>query len=396
MLQTGNFADNFMAFVINGLLAFIIAFSATPMAKKLAFKIGAVDVPKDGRRMHTKPIARLGGIAIVAGFTVSILLNFIGLDNFPADNGMELLGLFAGALIIVITGIVDDIRPVNAKIKLLLQIAAALAVIFISGTRIESITNPFSPAGSWYFGDLYFLSYFVTVLWIVGVTNAINLIDGLDGLAAGVSAICSLSLFFISITRNDIPQSVAFFAGIVTTSLAGSALGFLPFNFHPAKIFMGDTGATFLGFVLAVISIHGTVKSYAAFSIALPLIVLGLPLLDTVFAVIRRILGRKPIMTADRGHLHHRLIDMGLSHKQTVAVMYTASSTLGICAIVLANRGTLSAIVLLLSVSVFIIGGAKCMRFLDEDSPEDTKNEAPASSVVEKAEEAKSVNLKNS
>ena len=251
----------------------------------------------------------------------------------------------------------------------------------ISDIRITGITNPFA-AGGYSNIDYWWLSYPLTILWIVGITNAINLIDGLDGLAAGVSAICSLSLFFISIMRTDIPQNVAVFAAIVTSSLAGSALGFLPFNYNPAKIFMGDSGATFLGYILAVISIQGTVKQYAAISIAIPLLVLGLPLFDTAFAVMRRLASGKSPMKADRGHLHHRLMDMGLSHRQSVAVMYTASTALGLCAIVLANRGALSALILLASMSVFIIGGAKCMHFLDDYAESQPEEGAEASRVI--------------
>lgn len=372
MLYEDFFMEYFMTFIISGILAFIVAFSATPIAKKLALILGAVDVPKDGRRMHKKPIARLGGLAIACGFLVSILFNSVSTYGFELNR--HLGGLLIGVFIILAIGILDDIRPVNAKIKLVFQIAAALAVIIISDTRIETITNPFAPSG---YSDInIYVSYPLTVLWIVGITNAINLIDGLDGLAAGVSSICSLSLFFISIMRTDIHPTVAIFSAIVTVSLAGSALGFLPFNFNPAKIFMGDTGATFLGFTLAAVSIHGTLKSYAAISIAIPLLVLGLPLFDTAFAVLRRVISGKSPMEADRGHLHHRLIDMGLSHKQSVVVMYTASGALGLCAIVLANRGALSAIILLVSVSVFIIGGAKYMNEISEDTEESQQDDA--------------------
>lgn len=363
LLDPENFMEYFMTFIITGILSFIVAFSATPIAKKLAVVVGAVDVPKDGRRMHKKPVARLGGLAIVCGFLVSILFNVVSTDGFGFDA--QLIGLLAGVSIILAVGIADDIKPINAKIKLLFQIAAALVVMLLSDTRIESITNPFVPGGYSYLEP--YISYPLTIIWIVGITNAVNLIDGLDGLAAGVSSICSLSLFFISIMRTDISEPVALFAAIITISLAGSSLGFLPFNFHPARIFMGDTGATFLGFTLAAVTIHGTLKSYAAMSIAIPLLILGLPLFDTAFAVLRRLLNGKSPIKADRGHLHHRLIDMGLSHKQSVLVLYTASGALGLCAIVLANRGALSAIILLLSVSIFIIGGAKYMNEINRE-----------------------------
>lgn len=356
-------------YFISFILSFIIAFSATPLARKIAFKIGAVDVPKDNRRMHKKPIARLGGLAIVSGFLVSVLFYTVtSLFDIlsPLEPDRQLFGLLAGILIVVAIGIIDDAKQISARYKLAFQLAAAIAVV-ISGTRIEYVTNPFSEIGISQLNP--FISYSITIIWIVGITNAINLIDGLDGLAAGVSSISSLSLFFVSIIfqRWDI--------AILTAALAGSTLGFLPYNFNPAKIFMGDTGSNFLGFTLGVVSIQGTLKSYAAIAIAIPILVLGLPLFDTIFAIIRRFLSGKPIMEADRGHLHHRLIDMGLSHKQSVVVMYVVSAALGLCAIVLADKGALSAIIMIISVSVFVISGARYMSEINSDKYE--YNEQP-------------------
>ncbi len=346
-------------YIITFALAFIVAFSATPIVRRFAFRIGAVDIPKDERRMHKKPIALIGGLAIVAGFIVSLAFDLITTSSLITAN-KELLGLLTGIAIIVFEGILDDTRTLNAKAKLAFQLLAAISVVLISGTRITVISTPF---GSEPYMELSaFISYPLTILWIVGVTNAVNLIDGLDGLAAGVSSISSLSLFFVSLLRVDLEPAIAVYIALITAALSGSILGFLPFNFNPAKIFMGETGAAFLGFTLAVVSIQGTMKSYAAISIAIPLLVLGLPLFDTLFAIIRRIGNRKPIMQADRNHLHHRLIDMGLSQRQSVLIMYLASATLGLCAIVLADRGALSAIVLLLAVSIFVLGGAKYMN----------------------------------
>lgn len=352
---------NIYEYFISFVLAFIVALSATPVAKKIASKVGAVDVPKDNRRMHKKPIARLGGLAIISGFFIAIIFNILSslFDKrslFTIDK--PLLGLLCGIVIIVTIGIIDDIKPLSAKFKLVFQLAAALVVV-LSGTTIERLTNPFSTFG---ISDLSpYVSYPLTIIWIVGITNAINLLDGLDGLAAGVSSIASLSLFFVSVLRGDV------YSGVITAVLAGSTLGFLPYNFNPAKIFMGDSGAYFLGFTLSVISIQGTLKSYAAIAIAIPLLVLGLPLFDTTFAILRRIIKGKSIMEADRGHLHHRLIDMGLSHKQSVVVMYVVSAALGLCAIVLADKGALPAIILVISVSVFVIAGARYMSEIDDD-----------------------------
>lgn len=355
---------NIVEYILSFAIAFIVAFSTTPLVRRIAFKVGAVDIPKDERRMHKKPIARLGGLAIFAGFIVAVVFTVI---SRSIDTGMilqdyRLVGLIVGVIIIVTIGIIDDIRPMKAWIKLIFQIVAALIVAF-GGIRITEITNPFSPIGMTFLG---MLSIPVTVIWIVGITNAINFIDGLDGLAAGVSSIASLSLLFISIFDQQVG------AVFLIAALAGASLGFLPFNFNPAKIFMGDTGSTFLGFALASISVMGLAKSYAALAIAVPLLVLGLPIFDTAFAILRRVSNGKSIMEADRGHLHHRLMDMGFSQRQTVVALYIVSAFLGICAVELATNGVLKAIILLISVAVFVIAGA---RYMDEMTAENDQED---------------------
>ncbi len=369
-------------YLITFVLAFIVAFSATPIARKLAFRVGAVDVPKDNRRMHKKPIALMGGAAIITGFAVTIIFNLLtSYGIFTPERSKDLIGLLAGVVIITIMGVLDDMYTLNAKAKLGLQLAAAITTVLISGSIVTRVSNPFSVTT---YTDLpVFISYPLTILWIVGITNAINLIDGLDGLAAGVSSISALSLFFVTILVINPDPTVTVYTAIITVAIAGSTLGFLPYNFNPAKIFMGETGAAFLGFTLGVISIQGTLKSYTAISIAIPLLVLGLPLFDTVFAFMRRFFSGKSFMEADRGHLHHRLIDMGLSHKQSVVVMYICSAALGLCAIVLADRGALSAIILLVAVSVFIIGGAK---FMNEVSLESSHEEDADGDDLENAD----------
>jgi UDP-GlcNAc:undecaprenyl-phosphate GlcNAc-1-phosphate transferase len=348
--------SNIAEYVITFALAFIISFSATPIARRIAFRVGGVDIPKDDRRMHSKPIALMGGLAIICGFIISLAFDLATASNIVTP-GREILGLASGIAIIVVMGILDDIKTLKAWAKLLFQVAAAICTVAISGTRISYVTNPFGPDR--YIELSEYVSIPLTIIWIVGITNAINLIDGLDGLAAGISSISSLSLFFVTLLRTDLEPSKAVYIALVTAALAGSTLGFLPFNFNPAKIFLGETGAAFLGFTLGVVSIQGVMKSYAAISIVIPLLVLGLPLFDTVFAIVRRIFARRPIMQADRGHLHHRLMDMGLSQRQSVLVLYSASATLGLCAIVLADRGALSAVVMLLAAAVFVIGGAR-------------------------------------
>lgn len=326
------------------LVSFGFSFASTPLVRRLAFRIGAIDVPRDKRRMHKKPTPLIGGLAIVFGFLVATVC-----FAFPYCDKRELLGTLLGAVIIVVLGIFDDCRDLPALLKFGIQIIAALAVVYIGGIKIDVFTNPniFSSNPYWVLPE--WLSIVITVVWIVFITNAVNFIDGLDGLAAGVSAIMSISLVFISVRSGEISIS------ILGIAIMGSCFGFLPYNFNPAKIFMGDTGSTFLGFMLSTLSIQGVFKSYAVISFAVPLLILGLPLFDASFAMIRRILHGESPMVADRGHLHHRLIDMGFSQKQTVFILYAISGVLGISAVLLAESGVLRAILLLICVLVLLL-----------------------------------------
>lgn len=353
------------------LLAFsvglIVAFFATPIARRIALRAGAVNVPHDNRRMHKKPMPLLGGLAIVAGFVVAIVYGFASRD-LPEFlfflRQPKSLGLIFGALIIIVLGIVDDIRVLRASIKFAFQLVAAVVVV-ATGTRITSITLPFTNGArdgmTYILGET--IAFIISVLWIVGVTNAINLIDGLDGLAAGVSGIASISLFIVAVIRRQ--DDIA----LTAASLAGAIFGFLPYNFNPAKIFMGDTGSTFLGFILATVAIEGTMKSVTTIALAIPILVLGLPIFDTLFAILRRIANGRPISEADRGHIHHRLIDMGLSHKMSVIILYIVSATLGLLSIVLVDKGLLPSIILLIIVVIFMIGGARNIPEMNKDIP---------------------------
>lgn len=322
------------------LVAFLISFAATPMVIALAPKIHAIDVPKDARRVHKKPIPLIGGLAIFYGFVISVLCFGI-IDR-------EMVGILIGAVILVTTGVIDDIIEMKAIIKLLCQIVAAAIVVFC-GVEIGHLTNPFC---GW-FGPEYIsfgvLSAPLTVIWIVGVTNAVNLIDGLDGLAVGVSSIASVALLALTLLAQNL--NVA----ILAAAVAGACIGFLPYNFNPAKIFMGDTGAMFLGYILACISVQGLLKTYAVITFAAPILVLGLPIFDTMFAILRRLFTGKPIMAPDRGHLHHRLLDMGLSQKQTVLVLYTLTAALCLTAVVTAMKGPERGILLIVAVLVIIL-----------------------------------------
>ena len=314
-------------------LAAAVSFASTPLVKALSVKVGAVDVPKDGRRMHDHPIPRMGGLAIFFGFVAAMLL------MVPLDT--ERKGMLLGAVIIVVLGIFDDIYALPAKPKFLVQIAAALIAV-LAGNRIEVLSNPniFSPNPYW---ELGVLSIPVTVIWIVAITNAVNLIDGLDGLACGVSTISAATMLVIALLVSE--RDVA----VMMAALAGACMGFLPYNFNPAKIFMGDTGATFLGFIMATMSVEGMFKQYTIISFVVPFLMLGLPIFDVCFAVVRRVSHGQSPMQPDRGHVHHRLIDMGFSQKQAVGVLYVISAILGLSAVVLTASGAVKAMVFLLA-----------------------------------------------
>ncbi len=315
-------------------VAFLVAYASTPIVKILAIKIGAIDIPKDDRRMHKNPIPRLGGVAIFYGFIVAILC-FCEIDR-------SIQGILIGSVIIVAVGVLDDVIQLKAIYKLLGQVLAAGVVVF-HGVTIEYFTNPNFFSQETYI-SLGIWAIPITIMWIVGVTNAVNLIDGLDGLAVGVSSISSASLFSISLITKETNIS------ILTAAVAGAGFGFMPYNMFPATIFMGDTGAMFLGFILSCVSILGLFKGYAVISFAIPFLILGLPIFDTSFAIIRRLYRGKSPMSPDRGHLHHRLIDMGFNQKQTVTILCIASGLLSLSAVVLMISGAFRAMVLIAAV----------------------------------------------
>lgn len=347
-------------------IAFVSAFFITPFIRVIAIKLNAIDVPHDARRVHTTPIPRLGGIAIFIGFIMALIyyLVVVGIGNTDIFNA-KIVGLLLGIIVIEIAGIWDDIKPIRAWTKLLFQIVAAGIVVGF-GIRVDFLSNPFVENG---IIELGYLSVPLTMVWIVGITNAINFIDGLDGLAAGVATISSLSLLFIAIYLNQ-PQSI-----ILTAAIAGATMGFLPFNFNPAKIFMGETGSAFLGFSLGTISIIGLMKSYTAIAIIVPLVVLGLPIFDTGFAIIRRLIKGKSPMEADRGHLHHRLVDSGLSQKQSVLILYIISAFLGLAGIVLIETGIWKFTLLIFTIVIFIIAGSRYMADMNDEKKEGKKKD---------------------
>lgn len=324
-------------FIFPMLVAFLLSFLLTPFAKKLAIKFGAIDVPKDDRRVHTKPIPRMGGLAIYLAFTISMFL-------FSDIAFQKLLGIFIGSTILVVMGIVDDIKPLRASLKLVIQLIAAVVLVQF-GFRIDFLTNFFASSGYIFFDKM---SIPITIIWIIGITNTINLVDGLDGLATGIATIAALTFAYVSYSNGN--TSVA----ILTVMLAGSSLGFLPYNFNPASIFMGDTGAYFLGFVLAAISIEGTLKGTAAITVVIPVLALGLPIFDTTFAIVRRALTNKPIFEADKGHIHHRLLTIGYDQKGAVLILYAISILMGATAISIINNAMINVSILVVITSVMI------------------------------------------
>ncbi|MEK4384826.1 MraY family glycosyltransferase [Solibacillus sp. FSL W7-1464] len=319
------------------IVAFIAAIILTPLVKRLAFRLGAVDAP-NYRKVHARIMPRLGGLAIYAAFIIGVLLLKL-VTNFQSDY---LYAILLAATIIVVTGIIDDMREISAKAKLLGQIVAACIVVFGGGIQIENINLPFG-------GELEFgwLGIPFTIIWIVGITNAINLIDGLDGLAAGVSTIALMTLAVMAMLMGN---------GIVialAAILAAATIGFLFFNFHPAKIFMGDTGALFLGFMISVLALLGF-KNVAVISFVIPVIMLGVPISDTFFAIVRRLRSGKKWSDPDKSHLHHRLLDLGFSHRQTVMIIYAMAAMFGLAAVIFSMAKVWGAILLIAVILVAI------------------------------------------
>ena len=312
--------------VAGPVVALLVSYFMTPPVKRFAENVGAIDIPKDGRRVHNHPIPRMGGLAIFTGFVLSVLL-FVNMS-------MQVMGLLLGAVIIAVMGALDDILCLNPWIKLGGQFLAALVAIRC-GIVFDVISNPgFLDAEATI--PLGWLSIPFTILWIIACTNAVNLIDGLDGLAVGISAISSISMMIVSMI---LPAGVAGIP-LILACLAGACFGFMPYNLNPAKIFMGDVGSQFLGFVLSCVSIMGLFKFHAIITFLIPLLSLAVPLGDTIFAFFRRILHGQSPFHADRGHIHHKLIDMGMSQKQAVAVLYAVSAILGLIAVLIAGPGT--------------------------------------------------------
>ncbi len=344
----------FLLYIIGFIAALLLSVILTPFVIRLAHLVGAVDAP-NARKVHTRIMPRLGGLAIYLAFVGG----FLALS--PAfgliDTGLKAnaaWGILIGGTIIVLTGVLDDRFELSPKFKLLGILAAAIVVVSFD-MKVEFINIPFLGAGH-SFGE--WLSIPITIFWIVGVTNAINLIDGLDGLAAGVSAISIGTILVLAVMMGNVTVI------ILCAVLLGSILGFLFFNFHPAKIFMGDSGALFLGFSIATLSILGF-KQATLVSFVVPLLIIAIPFSDTIFAIIRRKLNNKPWNAADKNHLHHCLLELGLSHRNTVLLIYGLSGVFGLLAILLSNAAQWVTVIAVVVVLLLIEIGAELIGVMN-------------------------------
>jgi len=299
-----------------GVIAFIVSYILTPYMARVGKKQNMMDMPGH-RKIHEEAIPNLGGIVIFFGFLLSLL--------FVVQIEGQIKALLIGGVIILLLGVVDDIVDLSPKHKFIIQMVPALIVIIYNSDLINSfIVNQLK-----IFNLLGYLLYPILIFWIVGVTNSINLIDGLDGLACGISLIALVTFLILGLRQNLEALS------LISIALAGSMLAFLRFNFYPAKIFLGDSGSTFAGFILASIGALWVLNGGNAFFILIPIIILALPIVDTLFAIWRRYRGHYPIFQADKGHLHHRLLTRGIAHKNVVFILWGVSAICSVIALVL-------------------------------------------------------------
>jgi UDP-GlcNAc:undecaprenyl-phosphate GlcNAc-1-phosphate transferase len=348
------------------ILSIVCASILTPLVRLFAHRIGALDHAWSSRKIHSRPIPRLGGVAIVVAFYIPL----VGLLLFHSEVGRMfvaersyVVGLFAGGLAIALLGVYDDLKGAGAGRKFLVQFAVA-GLMYWLGYRVDMIANPFGTELHLGWASLPF-----TLFWIVGVINAMNLIDGLDGLAGGVALVAVLTTFLISLQRAH--PLMMLFSG----ALAGSILGFLFYNFNPATIFMGDTGSMFLGFILATSAIQTNQKSSTAVAVLIPGIALGLPIMDTLLAMGRRALRGRSMFQADKEHIHHRLLARGLSHRQTVLVLYGFCVLLGAVALVLTYTNSLESAILLFVVAALVIVALRALGYMRLDRISDSASD---------------------
>lgn len=350
-------------FLVAGLIGLVVAYLLTPVVLWIATQLGVVAQP-GGRHIHRSPIPRLGGLAVYAAFVAAVLGGLpVGSPIHVTQGAPQIIitvphtlaiarpiiGLLLGTTMITLLGVIDDVRGVSPITKLLGQTASA-TVLLPFGVGMDVLTNPL--------GGMVFiagpLGAAVTVIWLVALCNVMNLIDGIDGLAAGIAAIAGATVFAASYQRGDVGTA------IIAAAFIGGTLGFLPYNFNPARIFLGDTGSMLLGYILGSLSVLGMYKSYAAVSLLVPLAALGVPVADTALAILRRWRSRRPIFQADTEHLHHRLLRRGLSQRQTAVTLYLITAIFGVAALVLSGIHRFSLIVILgLLLAVLLVGARR-------------------------------------
>lgn len=341
---------NWWIYVIGFIASCSLALIMTPLVKRFAFWAGAISVPNH-RSVHTKKMPLMGGLAMFISFAAVYLAVALTIGKYDTE---VMLGMLLGGGIIVIVGALDDRFNISPRLKLLGQVAAASVVVSF-GFYINYIQLPFGDAidvPKW-------AGMLITILWIVGVSNAVNLIDGLDGLSAGVSGIATLTIMVLALTTANYPVA------LMCAVLLGAIIGFLFFNFHPASIFMGDTGSLFLGFSLATLSILGF-KSATVVSFLVPILILGVPLSDTFLAIVRRKLNNKPISVADKGHLHHCLMDLGFSMRKTVILIYAIAALFGVCAMLLNQSSQWGTIVIVVFLVLIMEIGAEAIGIISK------------------------------
>lgn len=318
------FDYNLSKVIITFVIAFLVALAVTPLSIRIANRFGIIDKPRDDRRIHDRPIPRFGGLGIFTGA-------MIGLATIAGAHPLIIKAMLGGALMYLL-GVIDDVRNLRPVIKFAGQWAIA-TLMYVMGIRITFISNMFG-----IFGDAQIklvlssgLAYLLTIIWLVGITNAVNLMDGMDGLAAGSTAIMAMSMAYVAYIHGTRLGSMTVCFGLM--AVAGACFGFLPYNFSPAKTFMGDGGALFLGYIIAVMSVISPLKRATMVSAVIPILTLAVPIFDTIYAMLRRIAKRESIMKADKGHLHHHLLASGYGQRRSVLIMYGIVGIMGIVAV---------------------------------------------------------------
>lgn len=328
-------------------ITFMSCLIITPIVIKLCFKYNIVDIPKDSRRVHSKPMPRIGGVAIVSSMLIGFLIYYLVTKDIPSIALNEkFIGYILGGLIIATMGLIDDLFNLRARYKFVFQLVASI-IVYCFGISITGVKVPFFHSSvielSWW-ADLP-----LTMIWVIGVTNALNLIDGLDGLAAGITAISATSLLIIFVSTSASLEAI-----IISAVLVGAVLGFLPYNFNPAKTFMGDVSSNFLGFTMACVSIMGFAKGYTMLAIIAPVLVLGIPIFDTIFAMVRRFLKGQPMLKPDGAHIHHRLIKRGFSQRQAVLILYTITTILCMISVLIVSADIWKLLLLIFALICFV------------------------------------------